>query len=532
MNILSVRYSVNRNKQFQIKTVIFEAEGTKMVKKEPYTPESAKHIKNMYKNYELLNKGIFKINEPKLVESSILFPYEEGNSFDEVLLKAVKERDKNTFKNLIFLYKDLLEKDGVVPFYLTEDFIEIFGENELLFGRKSLEVANVDLNFDNIFIKKENDFSIIDYEWVFEFPVPVDFILYRSILVFVTKHLSHLENFIDKEEIFRWLEIDLAIVESFDQMETMFMNYVGTEISDLKPSYLKRTVELEDLKANKSIENENFLHVFYENFEGNQEIIYNNHFLPLDKDFQVVDLKLLFPKEGRIRLEPCYETCFIEIKQIDLYTFGEDKSLVPIKHISSENLYKDLSIGQGVLKANKQGTLKCISISSHPILYIENIPVSGKEVLVKIDLKIEKNIPNEVAGNVIKKINQLKRENQINRNEIQELEYLFSEKEKEFKKQLELKDKEIFSSKNVILSLKNEVLLQESKYDNTATELNEVFNSKSWKITAPLRNSFNVYRAIKNNTKPKLKPKLVSLGRKLPEPFRGMAKKVYLNNKN
>lgn len=515
LNILSVRYSVNRNKQFQIKTVIYEAEGTKIVKKEPYTQEATKHIKNMYKNYELLNIGIFKLNEPKIVESSILFPYEEGKSLGEVLLKAVKERDKGNFKSLIFLYKNLLEKNEIVPFYLTKDFIDIFGENELLIGRKSLKVANVDMNFDNIFINNdENEFTIIDYEWVFEFPVPIEFIIFRSVLVFVTKHSAHLKDFVDKEEIFRWLEIDLDLVEAFENLETMFMNYVGTEISDLKSSYLKRTMELTDLMENKPKGNENFIHIFYENFEGNQEMIFNNQLLPLDEDFQVVELSLNFPGEGRIRLEPCYETSLIDIKQIDIYTYNEDKSLVPIKHICSENLYKDLSTGQGVLVSNIQETLKCLSLGSHPIFYIENIPVSGKEILVKIELNIQKNIPNEVVDSVVEKISELKNEKQANREEITKI-----------KKHLELKEKEI-------LVLKNEVLFQENKYYNTAKELNEVFKSKSWKITAPLRNSLNTFRSLKNNSKPKLKAKSVSLGKKLPEPFRGMAKKLYLNKRN
>ena len=60
---------------------------------------------------------------------------------------------------------------------MTQEFQSIFGEQEGLEGKEASKMLNIDLTLDNIILEEESGKpQIIDYEWVFPFPIPVDFI--------------------------------------------------------------------------------------------------------------------------------------------------------------------------------------------------------------------------------------------------------------------------------------------------------------------------------------------------------------------
>merc|ERR1712024_396694 len=82
-----------------------------------------------------------------------------------------------------------------------------------------ISIANVDLNFGNIFVDQHNNFEVIDYEWVFEFDTPKEFIIYRALQAFNDYHQ------IDLRRHFKTLK-DVGTNESFVQMEECFIDYV------------------------------------------------------------------------------------------------------------------------------------------------------------------------------------------------------------------------------------------------------------------------------------------------------------------
>jgi hypothetical protein len=84
-------------------------------------------------------------------------------------------------------------------------------------------VNNIDLLFDNILIADGKKY-VIDYEWTFEFPVPVDFILYRTI------HYYLLENEITdaglRERVMALIGLSDREQMVFGQMEKCFQQYI------------------------------------------------------------------------------------------------------------------------------------------------------------------------------------------------------------------------------------------------------------------------------------------------------------------
>lgn len=230
MNILSVRYSVHRKNIYQIKTIIFEKNSTKYVSKEPYSNCSMEHIKNIYLNYELLKTtSSLQLVPPNLLHNKIIFPFVEGENFAALLVKLALEKDINNFKQKILWYKSLLENEVRIEFYETDGFNEIFGDGSFLKDMPSLKISNIDLNFENLIMGNDGKVTVIDYEWVFEFPIPLEYILYRVINLFAERYPSYLSNFILTQEIYELLGLDMTKLEMYAQMEESFKKFVAGE---------------------------------------------------------------------------------------------------------------------------------------------------------------------------------------------------------------------------------------------------------------------------------------------------------------
>lgn len=66
---------------------------------------------------------------------------------------------------------------------MTEKFKEVFGDVTLPDGLMAREYSNIDLIFENVILGDK--YTIIDYEWSFGFPVPVEYIMFRSVFTFM-----------------------------------------------------------------------------------------------------------------------------------------------------------------------------------------------------------------------------------------------------------------------------------------------------------------------------------------------------------
>ena len=60
------------------------------------------------------------------------------------------------------------------------EFAQVFGTSQIRPELPCIAPANIDLILDNIF-EKDGKYRVIDCEWIFDFPVPVAFIIWRAI---------------------------------------------------------------------------------------------------------------------------------------------------------------------------------------------------------------------------------------------------------------------------------------------------------------------------------------------------------------
>lgn len=256
MKILYVKNNSERVKKYQLKTIIFEENGTRFVKKQALCDEAIPHLKKMKENYHTLTDAIIspKIKLAKIIDedtNSLTFEFIEGISLEKKFNHAIQSND-SLVDEIIENYLDFLRKS-----FKTTQVLENHAGNDnlknILFNvnfRQSddftyfKDISNIDLIFSNI-IYKEDEIYLIDYEWVFSLNLPIYYALYRSLRAVNTHKNINIESYIDNKK--------LAIFN--DMEENFFDNEVvsGKSFFKIKNNYNQNRVntytQIQDLRS-------------------------------------------------------------------------------------------------------------------------------------------------------------------------------------------------------------------------------------------------------------------------------------------
>jgi len=170
--LLYEKLSNDRNPKFNIVTDIVERDGQKVVIKRPYSDEAKAHIHRVYDCYKglqnVVEHSVFCVNESKLEGDDLVSEFLVGEKLtgaDTVeFVEAIKAA-----------YLPVAEE-----FVLTDEFKEVFGEVQLPQGVLAARFLDIDLIFDNV-MKTDKGWEIMDFEWTFDFPIPINYLLYRGV---------------------------------------------------------------------------------------------------------------------------------------------------------------------------------------------------------------------------------------------------------------------------------------------------------------------------------------------------------------
>jgi GT2 family glycosyltransferase len=230
MKILYTKYNRERLPQFQTETIIYSESGMLHARKRALTPEANIHIESISENYNKLKSTMNNVSIAKseLNGDSISFEYIDYPTLDILLFQAMLDKDKELFFHYLSEYKKMI---FLQPLSYEERFIpsslfgNVFGLNIDISQVQCQGVANIDLTFDNI-TYDNGQFTVIDYEWVFDFDIPIDFVVFRSINEFSAKYAEYLKHFIDVKEIYNFFNVKNEHIATFYEMESTFQAYV------------------------------------------------------------------------------------------------------------------------------------------------------------------------------------------------------------------------------------------------------------------------------------------------------------------
>ncbi len=225
------RFSNERREDAQIRTDLYKDRVVKCA----VCPQAVNHVLAMrdmqnslsecLKEMQLLGRDC-SINEVLSADKkSVSFAFAEGESLEQTLDRMLAEGKEAEVTGVLLAFcKGLCQNRSLSDFSVTDSFREIFSELKDWqdYGFKSLPVTDVDLVAQNILLGEKA--VIIDYEWTFDFPVPVEFLVFRFLYFYL--EAKNRVCPLPSEDIYSKAGITPEMKEIFLAMETAFQHYV------------------------------------------------------------------------------------------------------------------------------------------------------------------------------------------------------------------------------------------------------------------------------------------------------------------
>ncbi|MCD7841723.1 MAG: hypothetical protein LUG56_04565, partial [Lachnospiraceae bacterium] len=255
--VIYKKYSNDRAREFSICTEIRMENGKRVIRKEAAFPESVGHIRSLPWKGEALRRQYAgsKLTVCPCVEMekvAVESPFVYGRTLEEIADEGIEtgryEQTEAVIRELIALIR---EKNADRPFERTEAFTKVFGSAEFTGEMHAGGVSDIDMVLGNILVNTDETWTLIDYEWTFDFPVPAEFLIYRMLHYYFETAESR-QVLKDRE----YLQLSKADEQTFRQMEIHFQQYInGTHvpIHELYPVMGKPAVDMRAVMAEGEI---------------------------------------------------------------------------------------------------------------------------------------------------------------------------------------------------------------------------------------------------------------------------------------
>ena len=228
------KYNRLRAPQYQICTRIYtDAEGRRVAEKKALRKEAVTHIEQLSENRKkLLAAGDNRVIEILSNENGkAVFPYIKGRSLEDKVSAALMKKDKllaamHEAVAAIYSY----DRSQICPFEVTEAYKNVFGETGSFFvGHEALKVANVDSTFANFVEAEDGSLMCLDYEWVFDFPVPIEYLKYRTLYYYFSMNRAYIIRHMNEQEFLQEFGLSTELVTACMEMDDAFQQVVHGE---------------------------------------------------------------------------------------------------------------------------------------------------------------------------------------------------------------------------------------------------------------------------------------------------------------
>lgn len=238
--VIFSKYSNERAREFAIRTDILEDEDHhRIVRKTACYPEGKQHIRNLMRWCEKLSEVYadtpISINRCVLTEDGLEPEFVEGHTLEEELDEMLVLKDVPGCVQRLMKYIDAVRKAGSAQrFYMTEEFEKVFGQVILPGDLTSAMVTDIDMLVANVIVA-DNGWVHMDYEWTFEFPIPVNFVIYRMLMYYMEK--GNLRAALRREDLYRYAGLTKQEISQYERMEACFQQYLLGDCVPLRSLY-------------------------------------------------------------------------------------------------------------------------------------------------------------------------------------------------------------------------------------------------------------------------------------------------------
>lgn len=313
--ILYTKYSSGRSKEFSIQTrIVRGADGKNILyKKAEYSKGQAhiSHTKEAEEKLALLwkERGKLSVNRCMYKENRIEFEYLKGitveEELDDLLARGNMQQAADTLRKAAGRIRESASTEG---FIMTPEFQQVFGEAAISPGEASFKTADVDLIFSNLLKTEDGRFHVLDYEWTFFFPVPVNFLIFRA-LHYYLESASVRREFGRQFDFYGEFGITPVQQEIYIQMEQQFQRYVaGGSISPGSLYHVmgQKAVPLAELLSGIDLRR---VQVYLDYGEGFSEN--NSYFIGTGCD-KNLRYEITLPRQAKaVSVDPAFSACLL-----------------------------------------------------------------------------------------------------------------------------------------------------------------------------------------------------------------------------
>lgn len=323
--IIYTKFSRERKKEYQISTSIIKKDNTKYVEKRALESDGISHLRNMRDYYVSHNHNKICYCPVAFKDNKLIFEFTTGISLENKLKESVLQKNHDALYKNIEIIMDVINIESTKPFKYTEKFYEVFGNIEGLDGMDAVMNANIDLIPDNIIINDR--INIIDYEWLYDFLIPKEYILFRAL--FHSEAISLMPSE-EKYELFEKYGMYEKKRELYFDMEVNFQNYVSDQSNTLSQILRKIDKISQDLKsvAMKKIQEFSIL--------GDGKEIYNFRYI---NEKEIIK-KVYVADCDEIKIIPSISNCILKINNIIGYD-GVTEWKIPVLKTNADIIEND-----------------------------------------------------------------------------------------------------------------------------------------------------------------------------------------------
>jgi hypothetical protein len=315
-----VKFSNERSPELSLYTVITAGNRVEKIAASPEGIGHLKHINRMQTELEKIYGENLQINRSRLEKDALELEFVRGKTYEARVNEILRTEGREAAVREIQSYLDLvIPTGGRVPFTGTDTgFAQVFGASAASAfpaGTESLPVSDIDLIMSNLICDKEKKI-LLDYEWTFDFPVPVDFLKFR-VLFYFTEKAGNQE--LRTEELFARFGLQEEFIPVFMEMERSFQRYISenhTAVRDLYYQISPGVLPVRSLLEGKlAEENKKGLRLYYSGQEPFSED--HSELFPV-KDRKASVTKYLPPEVTRLRLDPGEESCVCRVLKMEI----------------------------------------------------------------------------------------------------------------------------------------------------------------------------------------------------------------------
>ncbi len=376
-----VKLSTDRADRFCAATVICKDGNGKYVVKMPMEEAASSHIGTLAAHTQQ-----YRLWEPlpgRLEKDGIVYPFLPGKSLGHQAEEAVQNGDFEELRRLLAIVRRLCEDEGLrhadvseMTQKETEAFGQVFGETmeeDLWRGVPCVAPANIDLILDNIFLAEDGRYRVIDCEWMFDFPVPSAFLLWRAV-----NELYSTYPFLDAQYAKKDLLSEFGITreqdESFQRWAVYFTeHYVGANRL-LAQSVPEIGVSLEEFRTRLLRSEYLECQLFVDTGNGFSEQEKLCAQVPLEEGGFTVTFDLrsfgavrglrFDPVEGSAcicRIDPAKTTARLSAANASAHTQQGDVFLTPdpIYHVQADKGAQQITVSAGIRLMTEAEALTC-----------------------------------------------------------------------------------------------------------------------------------------------------------------------------